>query len=260
LASTPAKKAAVHVALAQKRVEEAETLAQRGTLTASTSAALVANFESNAQSADDIATEIEASDPAVAVQIKTELSASSEVGGAVLAALGKKRGNREDTKEHAGALAIRVAARAQSEKALSFASGRGDGAAAPKTAVRAAAMTTLRATATAEPETTVNVAQESMAARLEEKAQEALDAARKQYAVASSTLGTTTVEVEATLADIESLMSDGARALGSLRYDAAIKDFTQALGRALRLRGLLKAQQSFNEHTIVPLLKFREQD
>ena len=70
LATTPAAKAAVHVALVQRRVAEAETLAQQGTLTASTGAELAANFESNAQSAETIAAQVATSDPAVAVQIR----------------------------------------------------------------------------------------------------------------------------------------------------------------------------------------------
>jgi len=271
LAATPAAKAAVHVALAQKRVDEAETLAQKGQLTASTSAELAANFEENAQSADAIATQIATSDPAVAVQIHTQLNASSAVGGAVLAALGNQNGDSKD-RSTTDALALQVSARAhRDDSAKNNASTTVAVATAmPKASAMvrtfaAMAPSTSEATDTAgEGQATqadtvsISAAQESTAAQLEQKAQDALTAARAQFASASSTLdATTTVAVQASLSGIDTLISQGSAALGDSIYDTAVKDFTAALGRALRLQALLRAQQTFDNHIITPLLNVR---
>lgn len=269
LASTPAAKAAVHVALAQKRVDEAEALAQKGQLTASTSAELAANFEENAQSADTIAAQIATSDPAVAVQIKTQLNASSAVGGAVLAALGSQHGDDGD-RGLTSALAVQVAARAHREDAAkSKDDSRSDIAIAvsvPKAASMFRTFAAISPTSSDEATSSedvsvqaevvsVNSEKQSTAAQLEQKAQDALTMARAQFATASSTLdASTTVSVQASLAGIDTLIGQGSAALGSSTYDTAVKDFTAALGRALRLQALLKAQQTFDNHIITPLL------
>jgi hypothetical protein len=269
LATTPAAKAAVHVAIAQTRVEEAETLAQNGTLTASTSAALAANFESNAQSADAIADSVATSDPAVAVQIKTQLSASSAVGGAVLAALGSQSTNGGD-KGTTDALALQVSARANTggnknnrggvSAALAVATAQPKSSGPRAFAVLSASSSDASATSSQgdEPQAetaSVQFQTQSTAAQLEQNAQDALAAARNGFAAASSTLdASTTVAVQTSLSGVDALISDGAKALGDSFYDTAVKDFTEALGRSLRLQALLKAQQTLNSHAIAPLL------
>lgn len=277
LATTPAAKAAVHVALAQKRVDEAEVLAQKGQLTASTSAELAANFESNAESADAIATQMATSDPAVAVQIQTQLNASSAVGGAVLAALGNQNGDSKD-RGTTDALALQVSARAHRSDGAKDNHTRATTTVAVATVMPKASATvrTFAAMAPSASEATdtqdkttvlqadtasINPTQESTAAQLEQKAQDALTAARAQFASASSTLdASTTVAVQTSLSGIDTLISQGSAALGDSIYDTALKDFTEALGRSLRLEALLKAQQTFDNHIITPLLNVRTHD
>jgi hypothetical protein len=268
LAPTPAAKAAVHVELAQRRVNEAETLAQQGTLTASTSAELAANFESNAQSAETIAAQIATSDPAGSVQIHTQIDASSAVGGAVLAALGNE-GDHSQEGDQTRALAVRVLAAGRT----GHQEGNNDGHAGTAVArieppVHAFAVTTGTAASSAEATVTpagsqsqsetagVTPEKENTAAQLEQKAQDALGAARAGFASASSTLdASTTVAVQTSLAGIDALIGSGATALGDSLFDSAVRDFTDAYSRALQLKALLKAQQTFDTPSIAPLLR-----
>jgi hypothetical protein len=256
LAAGPAAKAAVHVEIAQARVAEAENLAQQGTLTATTSTELADNFESHAQSALALADEVSGDDPAAAVQIKAQLSANATVGSAVLAALGRGRGG--GNKEHADAIAMRVLARASN-------SGEGSArasvafATAPKAAARAMAVSTFAATSTEgagqDSEASVNPEYQNVAAQLQVKAQTALNAARALAAATSTLDASTTVSVETSLAGISALMQAGSQALSDSLFDTAVKDFTEALGRSLRLEALLKAQQTFDSHTFDSLFK-----
>lgn len=111
LAANPSARAAVHVELAQRRVEEAEALAVKGALDATTTAELEESFESHAQSVDELALEVGATDPSAAVEIKAELASSLGVHGALLATLASQK-EQGSNKQNSEQLASRVIARA----------------------------------------------------------------------------------------------------------------------------------------------------
>lgn len=283
MAATPADKAAVHVAIAQTRVAEAEALAEEGKLDAAKSSALAANFETHAQNAVLFANAAAETDPAVSAEIKAQLAASSAVGGAVLSVLGSEdhgQGNGNNQQE-VNAIAARVLAVANSDE-----SNRGPArsaavrtfAPAPQGEVRTMATMTatsaktnaaINATNTSGPGqqsdtgsaevgtlAAVNPQQQKAAAELQGKAEDVLASLRAQLAAASSTLdASTTASIQTTLAGIDGLMQDGARAMTDSTFDTAVSDYTQVLSRTLRLSGLLEAQQKFNRNLIDPIIQ-----
>lgn len=278
LASSPAAKAAVHAQIAAERVAEAETLAQKGTLDATTSAELAANFESHAESAVMLADAASSTDPAAAVQVRAQLAADSSVGSAVLVALA----DHESDRSHVDAFAARMLAvnlgTSEEERGNSrsgaavqvraFAQKAPEPTASPAAGVRT--MAAMTATSAANGEATDTAAatggepqakmaafspgQEKAAAQLELRAQSAIESLRAQFSTASSTLdASTTVRIQTDLSGIDGLMQDGTQALNDSVFDTAAQDFTQALAKALRLSALLTAQQKFNTSAIEPL-------
>jgi hypothetical protein len=283
LASGPAQKAAVNAQIAQTRVEEAEALAQRGALDAATTQALALNFEAHAASAEALAEETSASDPVAAVQVKAQLGASASAGGEVLAALGGQSAD-EETKQNAAALSVRVLARAPRQSqghdvsavalaaktaapapqqdaagestspaaARSFAFAPAPAPATTTTATTAAPADVSDAPTSTENEDDTPRAQ-AVAASLEQKAQKALDALQAQLEASSTLNASSRSSLAESLTAIQSLMNEGADALNAAHYSTATDDFTQALGKALRLSVLLAAQQKFDTHVVESL-------
>lgn len=270
LAATPAARAAVHVELAQRRVEEAEALSQKGRLDATTTQQLEQNFESHAQSATDLATEVGATDPSAAVEIQAELASSLSVHGALLAAIGTESGSSA-SKYNAEHLATRVIARADAAE-------QGDEAprsaakvvalaapaaptptAAPVRNVRAfAAMapTTIAPVATSSGSTTEPTSSEqresargnshaaSGSNELSQSAQKALAKAQGMYSDAKDAIdATTTQQLDAQFTQVQTSIDNG--------------DFTTALQLALKLQAILDAQEHYRTNIITPLLDLK---
>lgn len=260
LAGSPAAKAAVHVAIAQERVAEAEALAQQGALDATTSEQLAGDFEQHAQSAVALADEASSTDPSAPAEVKTQLAVSSSVGSAVLVALA----DRGKDRDHVDAVAARVLAVAtrDSEGGDAHASvsvvnsSRGASIRTMAIATAESGSTTAPGEADAAVSAESALAGQKAALGLQSKAQTAFNDLKAQYASASSTLSaTTTVSVATDIKGIDTLMADGASALDHSLFDTAISDFTQALSRSLRLSALLSAQQRFDSRLIDPIIK-----
>lgn len=280
LATTPVDKAQVQASLAQRRLEEAEALAAKGTLTAATSAKLAANFEVHAANAQALAADVLAKDPDAAASLNTHIGSSLATHGAILAMLGSgstPASKNSDSKDNGSdSLAAKVLARA----------GEGDRAAlaTPKPALPAATapaattdvapqakVRTMSAfTATTNPATSSNedasvtpVAQlpadseeEKAAAKLQSKAAQAFADARKQFDGYNHRLDNATAAlVEAKFSEIDTIMGAGSVALDAHNYAEAKADFTQALQTSIKLSTLLIAQQKFERNIIRPVLE-----
>jgi hypothetical protein len=272
LAVTPAQKAGVHAKLAQRRVEEAEALAAKGNLDATTTAELTANFDAHAQAAASSTVELAQADPAAAAEAKAQFDSSIQAHGEILAVLGDtssstqvrantaviaraalaladRRGHdAQDDSVRANALAAKTAtmATAQSLRVRTFA------ATAPVSADAASSSPeTPRPAAAKAP----NPGAEKIAATFEARASATISDVQSKYGAMKTTLSADTImRIDARLASTSALMSAGSAALGAGNYEEALKDFTHAYRFAAELSAYLGAQQKFNKENILPNL------
>ena len=247
LAQTPAAKAQVHAELADARVEEAQALAAQGRLDTAATAKLSDNFDEHAKSAQNLVQSVAASDSAVAVQISTQLDSALATNGAVLRSLGDKSANKE-TKNNSGRFAVRVLGHVGAAGRITAA----QEASMPK-AVAVQMMTVLSSDDRSE--------NGNGASTIETKAAQVLAGARAQFMQASSTFdATTTAQLSAQFAAVDTLMAQGSTALGAGDSKAAMHSFTEALSKSAQLRAVLKAQIKYDGDLLKPLLQFGDRD
>lgn len=257
LAQDTASKATLEVELAQRRVEEAQSLAVAGRLDAATAEKLAITVETHAQNAETLADEVEASEPGVAAEVRTKLASSFSANGAVLKKLGSGSSNQRN-KEESETLSSKVIARSEAPRvavamqARSFATM----APAPKTAPTqdsAAGMATL-SIASSESAPQAEQGNPKAAARLQKKATEAIADAQQEFKEVGELDADTAAKVQASLAAAAESMSMGSVAFGLQAYAEASAHFTDALRTALRLEALLKAQKKFDNGIIQTLI------
>jgi len=99
LAFSDESKAALHASLAERRLDEAETLAARGTLTPELSAELASNFDAHTAHVESIVTTVEAKDPVVAATISAKFGSKATARANVIALLGKVSRDRDTARE-----------------------------------------------------------------------------------------------------------------------------------------------------------------
>lgn len=263
-------RAEAHLALAERRLEEAEALAAQGKLTEETTAELENNFETHASAADALALEVGHTDPSGAVAIQTRARSGLSVRGAILASLGAESAD-EGSRSNSSALAARVIARAEGTAA---ASAQNSATLSLKVAAAPAPVaedapgevqtmsfaapdtlgTTISATATAATEPSVAEDARTAAARGEERphidermqkrAEAALKDARKAYAEVKADLTKEMIEkVDQQFTRAEAFLNEG--------------EYAQALALAVRLKALLEAQAKHRGDVITPLLNLR---
>ncbi len=107
LAKTPAAKAEVNASIATTRLEEGETLAANGNLTAATADTLAANFTAHAQAAKGAVVAIQSTDPGTAAKLSTDFTATLAAHGALLAQIGDTSSSTETT-HNSNTLALAV--------------------------------------------------------------------------------------------------------------------------------------------------------
>ena len=245
LAATPVQKAHVQAALATRRVEEAEVLAERGALDATTTAALAANFEAHAQNAKDLTEDIAEDYPAESAQIKTEFDSSLRAHGAILAVLSEK--GVGSTKEGAREPSARALARADVAVRAPRAS---EPASTSEISISAAASTTA-----------TTAGKQKAVAGLELKVSVVLNEAREHFADVRDKLdATTTAQVAARFSEIEALVAQGAAASSGGDTGAAASSYAKALGLSIKLGTTLEAQQKFRINILTPVLKLHDED
>jgi hypothetical protein len=277
LATTQVAKAEVQAVLAERRVEEAQTLASRGMLTEVAATELQIRFDEHATAAQSLTKELAAIDPGAAAQIGTQFSSSLAANDAVLVSLGEQSQN-EETKNTARVLSERV--RAQKD-AIARANVQvledADVVPRPTIAVRARALSTAKMTSTAlvatstVASTTVDAIEEqtdSPVAPVPVRAKETLRQSIADELKARTVIETGTLveqlraqelsadakeKVQAELDAVAVLMSAGNAALGAADYDSAISKFGRALQKTVALQAYVRAGRDFKSD-IVPLL------
>ncbi len=277
LATSPVAKAEVQAVLAERRVEEAQTLASRGMLTEVAATELQIRFDEHATAAQSLTKELAVIDPGAAVQIGTQFSSSLAANDAVLVSLGEQSQN-EETKNTARVLSERV--RAQKD-AIARANVQvledADVVPRPTIAVRARALSTAKMTSTAlvatstVASTTVDAIEEQTdapVAPVPVRAKETLRQSIADELKARTVIETGTLaeqlraqelsadakeKVQAELDAVAVLMSAGNAALGAADYDSAISKFGRALQKTVALQAYVRAGRDFKSD-IVPLL------
>lgn len=235
LAFTPVAKASVSAELASRRIEEAEALAVQGKLTADLSAKLEERFAAHAERADELALELEGDDPESAAEVRAQLRASLFAHSAILARLGGDSADRE-VREHSTMLAARV---------LAHAGSKGSSARGKKEVSQAVPLAVTGETAS----TTLfpDFVAQRVAARFEEKANEALKDVQKEFEESRTFLtASTTTQVEREILAAQALLEVG--------------DAAGAFDAALQLKAFIKAERKFNRHLIEPLLRTLDDD
>ncbi|HEV7449426.1 MAG TPA: DUF5667 domain-containing protein [Candidatus Paceibacterota bacterium] len=265
LATTPVAKAEVSAKLAERRVEEAETLAARGDLDTQTGQALAANFEAHAQSAQDSADTVATDDPAAAAQLRTNLDSSLSAHGAILATLS---GGTTENKEATDVVATAVLARADSGTPVAL------GASLAKTAGSANQAMTMSVSVASSAEATdtaslgdaaikneENPKQEAAAIKIQVRAAQELVDAREQFEAGKDKLDDTSItQVSGEFVEIDTLMDEGSTTLAVNDYAGATAKFNEALKLSIKLEVLLRAQSKLDRNIITPVLDQENED
>ncbi|MDZ4226368.1 MAG: DUF5667 domain-containing protein [Patescibacteria group bacterium] len=254
LAVSTEAKAAFHTEVAQTRLEEAETLAAEGRLTASTSAKIETNLDAHLAHVEEITAKLEEEEPDIASQITAELDSSLSAHGFILARLGEESDDRE-TRELSNSLASRITSRVFARV--------GSGAAdtlALKVAVPAEGFSSTTEDLSSSGEvmlmTTVGVTEDKdteeankrIAAQLKEKAQDQIDSAQETFDDLKDSLdATTTARVEAQFEALDGQMKEGAELYDMGDYATARATFGAALRDSTEFATYLKAEQRFNK-------------
>ena len=272
LATTPVARAEVSAKVALRRVEEAETLAAKGTLTAETGQALAQSFETHAENAEASAQEVEAEDPAQALALRTTLESSLSAHSAILAAL--TVGNAKENVEGTDAVAARVLARADlgAPRATRAAKTAAPAPAADVQVATTMALSISADTATDTASTSVSLQADTVdeapadsadqaqmqasAKKLEARAQEVATKARELFDANKKKLsGPVVTQVSGEFAEIETLIRRASDALKEGDYDSALPRFSEATEKSIQLYTLLKAQAKIDRDIITPVFE-----
>lgn len=269
LATSPKARAEVSAKLAERRVEEAETLAAQGKLNAAVGEELAANFEEHAQNADEQVDAIEAQDPVAAVELRTKLDSSLLAHGEILATL--TVGGAKENQEGTGVVAARVLARTSASPRVAYApatlrAAKGAPAAAETMTLMVASDTATGSEATGtlslegdmieERSLDIDMGNEQAALRAQARAHETFAQLRALFEDSKADLSAAAVtQVSGELAAIEVQMELGSTTLMSGHFDEAQGDYAEALARATKLYVLLKAQARIEQNIISPILE-----
>ena len=280
LAVSPVAKAQVHAALAERRIEEAQTLAARGTLDATTTQEIQKNFDEHAGIAQTIARDLATTEPAVSTQLSTQFSSSLSVDDAVLTSLVRGSSNqalRYDTNELSRTVQTNIVLgpsltslasstdthtfsrtndthrthrRTKDEGTRSGIDAHVDMTASTTSATTTPAATTTVDTTSVQTQTVTTDA----ATQLGESAKQVLADTQAQYAKLKNSLSLSTTDaIDARLAAVQSQLNLGDTALAAGNTDEAYADYTSAMGAATRLQTLLKASKRFRSNILQQL-------
>jgi hypothetical protein len=271
LAPNASAKAELQVALASRRVEEAQTLATEGRLDATTADTIATEVNAHAESAKELADSAEDDSPGTSAQVSAKLASALSVGSQVLKKLGDDSHN-DSNKQESDSLATKVLARANgpSRAAKSTArafstlaaqapqlEGQGKGG---STTDAVATLSVASNTQAAEPQGRDNGSRK-VAAQLQKKAAQSLADAKDTFdRVRESFDATTTDSIDKQFASANAHMSTGSTELGGGQYAQATTDFTEALHISVRLSALLYAQKRFDNGILKALINSDQED
>ncbi len=290
LATSPESKAQVNAQLATTRLEEAETLASQGTLDATTTAELAANFTAHAQAAQAGTQTLASNDPGTAAQLDTDFNSTLAAHGAILAQIGDdsksdetmqnsnvlamqvrqeaERGNQDNGSNSDNGLSLAIATDTNAPAPAATATPQNDArirtfaAVAPQTSATGSASSSATSTPVPHPTSGITLSKTSgsandpkVAASLSAQASTSLAAAQQDFAVLKKSLdGSTSAQISAQLAILQTNYASAAAELAAGNASAAVQDFTSVIRASVKLDAYLKAGEKFNIHLLSGLL------
>ncbi len=255
LAVSNEAKMSYHTAIAQERLKEAETLASEGRLDARATIAIEENFNDHVAKAEQIAVDLEESDPAAGVEVQVTLDSSIEAHSSVLSRIGGSSSD-EKTKEHSNSIAERIRSRLPAR-----AGGHGVVATARMVDVQEASQTqatSLSMKAELAPGRSLSKksgemssSQKKVAQQLQKRAEEQLQNARSIFDDAKYSLdASTTAKVETRLQTLQEQFDAGSAQVESGEYVAARAAFAEVLRGSVELGTLIKASQKYKRDLV----------
>lgn len=256
LATTPLARAEVSQKLAERRVEEAEALAARGTLTQEVGEELAASFDAHVEVAQENTEKVEAQDPDAAGELREKLSSRLSAHGSILALLGA---GSQENQEGTEAVAARVIARADREPGTALAL-RAAKTAAPEAQTTTMSLMVATDTDFVPQESTASEEQDpkeaSLALRMQARAAQALASARARFDADKEDLNDVAItRVSGELVAIENLLEQGSTTLAAHNYTAAGEQFGEAYKRSIKLSVLLRAQAALERNVVESVLE-----
>ncbi len=240
-AASPQSRAAVHARLAERRMEEAQVLAVRGTLSTHAKEELEAHFEEHAKEVERIVSDVELEDPVVAADIEGRFNSAVQAHSALITRLAAE-GEGESRRESEGfAIALRNRG--------------GRLARVEATALRAEPASFEKAFSVTEDagvamtfSTEAPLSDDAVAARIELSASTTLEEAEDYFSGLKERLdATTSARTKAQLSNIREFIKRLHRR-GAEEKEGAEK----ALKDAVRIKTFIEAQDKFKNHSLLP--------
>lgn len=244
-----------HSTLAERRLEEAATLAASGELSEVAKIELEANFESHAGEVRTLLSSFESKDPVGAADMSARFESRMAARGAVIASIGSASADTS-TKRESGRLAVQIAKKttASMNADISLMAMQMNAGGAPDTMDQGGeSVSRSFAKATLAPAGIEQDTDGAVAARVGEKVLDALAAFDVRLATLSERLGaTTTARIKGQVGDLREFV-ERARAEGDSA--TARRNMEQALRDTEKLHAFLEAEVKFNTPILPTLLE-----
>lgn len=259
---TASEKARFHASLAERRLEEAQTLAARGTLDASAAEVVETNFDIQANQVEERLVALEESDPASAAEIKVTFASTLETRAALLARSSAESAN-EEVKERSAHIVNRLLARVVKKGSGSVAIATTRSMATSNQADTEAGVEIMAFSAPAEPAPSSvklgiiadDESRKKVAEELQKKATSTLASVVKRFVDPATRFnGTSHTQISVEISAARTLMEQGGVALAAGEHSSAEIFFSEALSIATKLHILLKAQSVNEVDVISPIL------
>lgn len=254
LAFSDESKAEWHATAVERRMEEAETLADKGSLTPEVRSELETNFEEHAERVAEVVDRAETKDPVRAANIRTRIASSLAAHASVIARLGdgsEDNETRRESKDFAERINERERKFARADRAQSGNDAGNDGRGSSNTI----AVRTFAKTETAAPAPTFAItadADMAVAAQLEENASTTLREAEVEFGIVRSRLNETIIsQVRDQISRVRAQIQHARDKRMGGDMSRAKEDGERALNDATALRTFLKAQNR-SEQNVLP--------
>ncbi len=254
LAFSPQAKAQINAQLAERRLQEAEILAQQGKLDATTTAQLKNNFDAHIAQASTFTQTLQQQDPAAATALTVQVNAAIIEHGAILTQLGDQSKNlqtKQDSAEldaHLQLLSDQTGTSTVATTTISIPSVSQNEYERHRMQKFSKEATSSNASSTLDTS-----ARQTIAIQLEQQAADSLATVQEQMSTAQNALDTTsTIQLNAQLTLINTLMSNGSAALSTNQPNTAIMLFSQALHDLAALHVFLSAEHELRLNIMPP--------
>jgi len=246
LAQSAESKATVHARFAERRMQEAEALSARGTMTAEAKVALEERFNDHAQVVEEAVAAVEEENPIAAADISARFESAVGAHSAVIARLSEKGEDTESRRESENL------SRTLRERGRRLA--RAETPVAPKVersrALETAQFSAEDATMTRSAALPADDTDAEVVARIELTASTTLKEAEAHLSALRERLGaTTSARTKAQISNIRGLIKKLHEDKGGSSKKGRIE---RALNDAVTVKTFLEAQEKFREHILLP--------